>query len=191
MPKIGMEPKRRAALVDATIYEIGHAGTLDITVARIAKRAGMSSALAHHYFGGKDDIFAAAMRRILEDLRAQAVQCLNGATTPLGRVHAIIDACFAPDMFDPVTVNAWMMFYVQSRTSEKAQRLLAIYHQRLRSNLRHALRAVSQHADRDADTLAALIDGIYLHHALSDARSAEAATRRVKDVLDALLETDV
>ena len=48
MPKLGMEPIRRAALVDATITEIGKSGTLDVTVSQIAKRAGMSSALAHH-----------------------------------------------------------------------------------------------------------------------------------------------
>ena len=62
MPKIGMEPIRRAALVEATIAEIGAAGSLDVTVSKIAKRAGMSSALAHHYFGGKEQIFVAAMR---------------------------------------------------------------------------------------------------------------------------------
>ena len=46
MPKVGMEPIRKAALVKATIVEIGRAGSLDVTVSQIAKRAGMSSALA-------------------------------------------------------------------------------------------------------------------------------------------------
>ena len=36
MPKLGMEPIRRAALVKATIEEIGAHGSLDVTVARIA-----------------------------------------------------------------------------------------------------------------------------------------------------------
>ena len=48
MPKVGMEPIRRAALVEATIAAIGEAGSLEVTVSQIAKRAGMSSALAHH-----------------------------------------------------------------------------------------------------------------------------------------------
>ena len=52
MPKLGMEPIRRDALVKATIAEIGAAQSLDVTVGQIARRAGMSSALAHHYFGG-------------------------------------------------------------------------------------------------------------------------------------------
>ena len=65
MPKLGMQPIRRAALVKATIAEIGEAGTLDVTVSRIARRAGVSPALAHHYFGGKQDLLVAAMRHSL------------------------------------------------------------------------------------------------------------------------------
>lgn len=188
MPKLGMEPLRRAALVDATITEIGQAGTLDITVARIAKRAGMSSALAHHYFGGKDDIFAAAMRHILSDLQAETSKRLRAARSPADRPRAIIEACFTPETFDPISVNAWMVFYVQSRTNPKARRLLGIYHSRLRSNLRHALRGLTAQFVTDADTLAALIDGIYLHQALSDAGSAAEAAARALSVLDALVE---
>ena len=68
MPKTGMEPIRKSALLQATIAEIGARGSLDVTVGQIARRAGMSSALAHHYFGGKVQIFIAAMRyKILPD----------------------------------------------------------------------------------------------------------------------------
>ena len=66
MPKVGMEPIRRQALIDATILEIGEVGSLEVTVGRIARRAGVSSGLAHHYLGGKDQILLAAMRHILK-----------------------------------------------------------------------------------------------------------------------------
>ena len=62
MPKIGMEPIRSASLVRATIEEIGERGSLDITVSQIARRAGVSSALAHHYFGSKEKILLSAIR---------------------------------------------------------------------------------------------------------------------------------
>ncbi|MBT3465617.1 MAG: TetR family transcriptional regulator, partial [Rhodobacteraceae bacterium] len=74
MPKVGMEPIRRSALVQATIAEIGAAGNLEVTVGQIAKRAGMSTALAHHYFGGKDQIFLAAMRHILREFGTEVLQ---------------------------------------------------------------------------------------------------------------------
>ena len=43
MPKLGMEPIRKAALIKAAIAEIGQAGTLEVTVSQIARRAGVSS----------------------------------------------------------------------------------------------------------------------------------------------------
>ena len=172
MPKQGMEPLRRSALVEATIHEIGEHGSLDVTVSQIAKRAGMSSALAHHYFGSKDQMFTAAMRHILSLYGAEARGALAMARTPRDRIEAIIRASFAPSQFQSETVSAWLNFYVQAQTSPAAQRLLNIYQRRLRSNLRYAVRAacgnrpeLTQELTRG---LAAMIDGLYLRQALTD-----------------------
>ncbi len=189
MPKLGMEPIRRAALVEATIAELGAAGTLDITVSQIAKRAGMSSALAHHYFGGKEDIFAAAMQHILSELRQEGLDQLTRARHPIDRVRAIIEASFSPSSFDPDTINAWMLFYLMARTSPKAARLLRLYQSRLRTHLRHALRPISARPEADAETLAALIDGLYLRASLGRTGSAGEARAHANAVLEALLET--
>jgi TetR/AcrR family transcriptional repressor of bet genes len=43
-----MAEKRRRALIGAALGEIADRGSLDVTVAQIAHRAGVSSALAHH-----------------------------------------------------------------------------------------------------------------------------------------------
>ena len=89
-----MEPLRRAALIEATIAEVGSAGTLDVTMARIAQRAGASSALAHHYFGGKEQLFCAAMRHILQLLSAGVRDALAGADAPRARLEGIVRASF-------------------------------------------------------------------------------------------------
>ncbi|MGB0904735.1 MAG: transcriptional regulator BetI, partial [Mangrovicoccus sp.] len=41
MPKLGMQPIRTTALINAVINEIGETGNMDVTVSQIAKRAGM------------------------------------------------------------------------------------------------------------------------------------------------------
>jgi len=86
MPKLGMEPIRKAALVKATISEIGRVGSLDVTVSQIAKRAGMSSALAHHYFGSQDEMFLAAMPHVLPIYGAEVRGALAVATGPAHRL---------------------------------------------------------------------------------------------------------
>jgi TetR/AcrR family transcriptional regulator, transcriptional repressor of bet genes len=167
MPKLGMEPIRKEALVKATILEIGRTGSLDVTVSQIAKRAGMSSALAHHYFGSKEDMFLAAMRHILTLYGAEVRGALAVAEGPQGRIRAILRASFSPGNFRREAVGAWLNFWVLAQTVPEAKRLLAIYQGRLRSNLRSALRQLAgARADDLADSLGAMIDGLYLREVL-------------------------
>lgn len=185
MPKLGMEPIRRDALLRATIAEIGASGTLDVTVGQIARRAGMSSALAHHYFGGKDQIFLAAMRRILTDFGAEVRTELAGAR-PETRAKAIIEACFAPACFTPETISAWMTFYRLAQSDGEALRMWRIYQGRMVSNLTHALRPVCATPQHSASTLTALIDGLYIRAALSGGGSVAACRAQALEVLDLL-----
>ncbi|GAB1362532.1 transcriptional regulator BetI [Rhodobacter sp.] len=167
MPKLGMEPIRKAALVKATIVEIGRTGSLDVTVSQIARRAGMSPALAHHYFGSKEDMFLAAMRHILTVYGAEVRGALSVAEGRQGRIRAILCASFSPSNFRREAVGAWLNFWVLAQTVPEAKRLLAVYQRRLRSNLISALRDLAgEDAPRVAEGLAALIDGLYLREVL-------------------------
>lgn len=167
MPKIGMEPIRRDALVLAAIAEIGRAGTLDVTVAQIANRAGMSSALAHHYFGSKEQMFLAAMRHILVVFGNEVRVGLAQATTPDERLEAIVRACFSAENFRPEVANAWLNFYVLALQSPQAGRLLTVYHKRLQSNLVYALKPLAgKRSAAIAASTGALIDGLYLRAVL-------------------------
>jgi TetR/AcrR family transcriptional repressor of bet genes len=183
-----MEPIRRTALVEATIAELGARGSLDVTVGQIAKRAGMSSALAHHYFGGKDQIFQAAMRQILRDFGAEVRRGLQSARTPHARAAAVIDASFAQSCFAPETISAWMTLYASAQNNDETGRLLRLYQARLRSNLMHALRPISADPEAHAEIIAALIDGLYLRAALSQSKSADAARDLALHTLNTLLE---
>lgn len=168
MARTAAEPIRREAIVKATIQEVARAGSLEVTVAQIARRAGVSSALAHHYFGSKEAIFVAAMRHVLIVFAAEVRGALATADSPRERVEAIVRASFSATSFRRESVSAWLNFYVLSQTMPEARRLLAVYHRRLASNLVHALRPlVGRRAQAVAEGLGALIDGVYLRQALS------------------------
>ena len=185
MPKLGMEPLRRAALVEATIHEIGAHGTLDVTVGAIAKRAGMSSALAHHYFGGKEQIFLAAMRHTLTVFGTEVRAALVTAETDTARVEAIVRASFSSSNFRPEVIAAWLNFYVLAQTVPEAKRLLTIYQARIRSNLVYSLRPlIGARASQAASRIAAMIDGVYLRQSLVKARADQSeAAGQVIDYL--------
>lgn len=191
MPKVGIEPIRKAALINATIAAVGRAGSLDVTVAQIAKAAGMSSALAHHYFGTKDRMFLAAMRHILSEYRNAVRAGLLAAAggSDRDRVDAIVRASFDDGSFDRNTAAAWLNFYALALTDAEAARLLAVYRRRLHSNLTGALRPLAgARAGRIADTLGALIDGVYLRAVLDPGQpDPSAAARMVTRYLDEVL----
>ena len=173
MPRIGMMALRKDALVNATIGEIGRKGSLDVTMGQIASAAGVSSALAHHYFGSKDELFLAAMRAILSEFGAEARRALALAHTPRARLSALVQASFGGRNFQPEVAAAWLNFYVLAQTQPQAARLLRVYQQMLVSNLTHALRPLCADPKGVARTTAALIDGVYIRHALTEAGPPE------------------
>lgn len=189
MPKLGMEPIRKAALIEATIHEIGLKGSLDVTVSQIAKRAGMSSALAHHYFGSKDEMFLAAMRHIMTTYAITVREALRDVQTPRERLSAIFSASFSEGNFQREAVASWLNFWVLAQITPQARRLLTLYERRLQTNLVFALRPLmGSQAPAFAETLGALIDGLYLRKALTaQAPDAHSAVAQLEAVLQAEL----
>ena len=123
MPRIGMEPVRRKAIIEAAIATIGAQGNLDVTVSQIARSAGVSAALAHHYFGGKEQIFLATMRHLLRAFGQNVGAALADAPTPRARISAVIRESFGPDQFARSTIAAWLAFYVRAQSDADARRL--------------------------------------------------------------------
>jgi TetR/AcrR family transcriptional repressor of bet genes len=165
-----MEPLRRRALIDATLNAVGERGSLDVTMSEIAARAGVSSALAHHYFGAKDDLLFATMRHLLAELHREAVPALRDAASPRARLDAVVAVSFSPAQFRAEIVGAWLAFYVAAQQAAPMRRLLRIYARRLHANLMAGLTPLLPRAEAAevAEATAALIDGLYIRRALKE-----------------------
>jgi len=182
-----MEELRRKDLISAAIQTIGERGSLDVTVAQIARKAGVSAALAHHYFGGKDQLLLATMRHLLSELGSDLRHALQAANSPpRARLSAIISVNFSASQFAHETIAAWLTFYAHAQQSLEMRRLLRIYARRLHSNLSFALEQLTdkQTAQHIAEGTGALIDGLYIRHALgADAPEAPKAIALVEDYI--------
>ncbi len=190
MPKVGMEPIRRRALIDAAVAAIGDRGTLDVTVSDIAGRAGVSSALAHHYFGNKERLLEATMRSLLTELAQDLRARIHAAMTPLERLSALIDVNFSDTQFASGTVSAWLSFYMEAQRSAAMRHLLSVYSRRLHSNLMFDLSKLTQRdeAERISEGIAALIDGLYIRRALKQSGpERNSAVALIHDYLHTML----
>ncbi|PZM17235.1 transcriptional regulator BetI [Rhizobium tubonense] len=171
MPKVGMETVRRKALVNAALRVIGDHGSLSVTMSEIAREAGVSPALAHHYFGSKEHLLIETIRSLLKQLHQDAVKAIQSVHTPREKLSALIRVSFQADQFSPETIAAWLAFYAEAQRSEETRRFLVIYARRLRSNLLASLRHLcARHdAERIAEGAAAMIDGLYIRQSLRSA----------------------
>lgn len=189
MPKVGMEPIRRQQLIKATMNAIDEVGLADATVARIAKRAGVSAGIISHYFGGKDGLLESTMRQILNDLGNAVAErrAVVAEDTPEAHIRAIIDGNFDRSQVNQSVMKTWLAFWASSMHRHDLQRLQRVNDRRLYSNLCSQFRRClgKQDARRAARGLAAMIDGLWLRGALApEGLDVDRARRLAYDYLD-------
>jgi TetR/AcrR family transcriptional repressor of bet genes len=167
MPKVGMEPVRRAQLIDATCESIFRFGLADTTINKISGLAGVSTGIISHYFGGKNELVEATMRKILIDLGEAVLSRVRQAKTPRQKIWAIIEGNFSHHQTSLRFVTSWLAFWSQAMHVPSLAKLQNVNRRRLQSNLVFWYRRLlsPEEAKIAADGMAALIDGLWLRGA--------------------------
>lgn len=173
MRTVGIESIRRRQLIDATLAVIEKEGFQGATVGRISKASGMSVGIISHYFDGKQGLLQATMRHLLSLLKTDLLDLLSEhGNDPVARLHAIVASNFSRSQTNMAVAKAWLAFWAQAMHSPELARLQRINERRLYSNLVFSLVQLmpDKQARETAQTIAALIDGVWLRAALSEGR---------------------
>jgi TetR/AcrR family transcriptional repressor of bet genes len=164
LARLSIEAIRRAELTEAAWQALQQWGAAGTTLARVAEIAGVSKGIVLHYFTNKDELMEAAMRRANAALRDEVSRRLKLATTPRGRIEAVIEGNFAAEFFRPEICHAWLAFCADVPRNREYGRLQRVIHARMHSNLisglRHLLPATE--AEAAAYGITSLIDGLWL-----------------------------
>lgn len=192
MPKVGMEPVRRQQLIDATIESVAELGLQGTTINSISKKAGLSSGIISHYFGGKQGLIEATVRYLLTNLKRELIERVTVTTTPEQRLMFIIEANFARLQLQSDTTKTWLSFWAQSMHDVQLHRLQNVNSRRLFSNLTSSFKALMNDADAKlaAELCAAMIDGLWLRAVLSksDENQFEHCERLAKGYVNSLIK---
>jgi len=87
-----------ALLLDRCLAAFVDAGTLDLSLDQLAKKAGRSKRMLVHYFGGRKNIEEEAMSRLEERLRAQfAADSFSRGASPKAMLIALWDRATAAE----------------------------------------------------------------------------------------------
>lgn len=150
-----------------TLSEEGLSGT---TVEKVAKRAGVSKTNVLHYFGNKARLLEMAMRYGNADLAREVSALLIRSNTPWERVYSVIEANFSRQFFTPKIAHAWLSLLAEIPYNPSYQRIQTAIHQRMRSNLMHALEQLAdrERAEEVALAISVMIDGLWLRCGLHE-----------------------
>lgn len=170
MSRKDIPEQRKQQLINAAVEMISVVGLAGVTLSQVAKQAGMSTGLVSHYFGDKEGLILAIMRKILRDLHEAVAKCRAQADKDVrSQLFAIIDGNFDPSQISEVSMRSWLDFWAASMHSPELHRLQRINDHRLFSNICVQFKRLmpAESARSASRGLAALIDGLWLRGSLS------------------------
>lgn len=100
---------RRTQIVDAAARVMGRQGYAATSMKDIAAEAGVAQALIHYYFGAKEDLLAAVVRSLCDEMRGEAAATME-----------------APDLSPPERIRAGIE-RTRARASERPERVRLLF----------------------------------------------------------------
>ncbi len=165
-----IKERRREQLMDATIECIAARGFADLTLADVAREAGLSVGIVNFYFKSKDQLLIDTFTFLVEEYRRATDANLAAAgPDPVRRILAMIDSDFQPTISNRKRVTVWYAFWGETRWRPQflklCQGLSEAYHAETRATFAQLIEAGAR-ADLDPDSVTrgfhAMIDGLWL-----------------------------
>ncbi|MCB5412011.1 TetR family transcriptional regulator C-terminal domain-containing protein [Pseudogemmobacter faecipullorum] len=170
---------RAAMLVEAGLICLARGGITAFTVDNICREAGASRGLITHHFGSKDRLLAACYAAMYDRMSAS----FSAAEQETPGLAGLIEANFAPEVFNAESLRVWLALWGEIATSEA---LRSEHRARYQDYLFRMSRAISDAADArstrvNAHELAvlfiALSDGLWLEHGIDPTMLSREAAR--------------
>lgn len=86
-----IEEARQAQIIEAAIDTIAEQGTAQVSLAKIAERAGISTSLILYHFKDKDELLGAVLMAISKDWKTAATDAMAGQSTASGKLRSYIE----------------------------------------------------------------------------------------------------
>lgn len=105
-------PVRRQQLIDSTIAVLARKGYAGLTVADVAKEAGLSAGIVIFHFNSKDELLAAVLGALATEYRAHWEASMNAAgPSAADRLKALLLSDFDTEVYTREKLAAWVAFW--------------------------------------------------------------------------------
>ncbi len=116
--------QRRSEILDAVVGVIIDVGFTEMTVADVAKRAGVSTALVHYHFSSKAELIAAALRSASEDDKQFRDAIVEGPGTATARLHRLLSESLPDDASDASWL-LWIETWGETRRDNEIRQIMS------------------------------------------------------------------
>jgi TetR/AcrR family transcriptional repressor of bet genes len=107
---------RRQQLIDATITVLARKGYAALTVADVAKAAGLSVGIINFHFDSKDGLLADCLQFLADEYyRNWKSNLATRGATPTERLKAMLLGDFDDAIFSPEKLRAWIAFWGETQ----------------------------------------------------------------------------
>ena len=105
-------PVRRQQLIDSTVAVLARKGYAGLTVADVAKEAGLSVGIVIFHFASKDGLLAAVLGALAAEYRAHWEASVNAAgPAAADRLEALLLSDFDIEVYTREKLAAWVAFW--------------------------------------------------------------------------------
>jgi TetR/AcrR family transcriptional regulator, transcriptional repressor of bet genes len=170
MARDALKEARKVQLMEATIDCIAARGFADLTLADIAKAAGLSVGIVNFYFRSKDVLLIETLRHLVADYVQQTNENIrNAGTTAAAQIDAMIESDFHRTIANRKRVTVWYAFWGETRWRPEflkiCQQLSDSFHEETKAAFARLI-AEGGYGNIDADLVArgcdAMSDGLWL-----------------------------
>ena len=166
--------QRRAEILDAVIRVIIDVGFTEMTVADVARTAGVSNALVHYHFSSKPDLIAAALQSASIEDKAFREEILATSGTATARLDDVLCKSLPVDTRDASWL-LWIETWGETRRDQRIREIMTDLNEHERTSIVRLLEEgglatefVCADPRGAADRLTALRDGLAIDRTLFD-----------------------
>jgi TetR/AcrR family transcriptional repressor of bet genes len=164
--------RRRRQLIDATIKCISNKGLGSVTLADVAKEAGLSQGIVNLHFNSKDNLLSETLQFLVEDYDAQFMRIVEKSSAGAAEtLLALMEMDLKPAVCDRKKLSVWFAFWGEVKAVPTYQKICAAYDEKFD----HIIEALCEdiiregkYRDIDAQTateaLSSLTDGLWLSY---------------------------
>jgi TetR/AcrR family transcriptional regulator, transcriptional repressor of bet genes len=199
MARDALKEARKVQLMEATIDCIAARGFADLTLADVARAAGLSVGIVNFYFRSKDVLLIETLRHLVADYVQQTNENIRSAgTTAAAQIDAMIESDFHRTIANRKRVTVWYAFWGETRWRPEflkiCQQLSDSFHEETKAAFARLI-AEGGYSDIDPDLVArgfdAMIDGLWLDMLINPkAVERDAAKQVVRTYLAGIFPND-